>query len=145
MSAEDGLPLRSVVGAFSTPAAATAYSPKRGATSTTAAASKATLKARTPASGMPSPSTARAGHQMTLPMPGACASRVSDCKTLACDSVPSDRIAAICNPMTKAAPITAASICATSRVRFGPMARNKATVIATASAAAAVPMAMITP
>ena len=37
------------------------------------------------------------------------------------DSVPYDRIAATCSPMTNAAPITAATICATSRVRFGPM------------------------
>ena len=41
--------------------------------------------------------------------------------------------------MTKAAPITAATICATSRVRFGPMVLNRAIVSATATAPAARP------
>ena len=47
--------------------------------------------------------------------------------------------------MTKAAPITAATIWATSRVRLGPMVRNSAVVSPTASAAAAAPMAATAP
>ena len=39
----------------------------------------------------------------------------------------------------------AASTCAVSRVRFGPMMRNSATVSATATAVAAAPIARITP
>ena len=39
----------------------------------------------------------------------------------------------------------AATICAASRVRFGPMVRNRATVSATASAAAKAPTAITTP
>jgi len=41
--------------------------------------------------------------------------------------------------------ITAATLCATSRVRFGPMVRNSATVSATANAAAVAPSAITTP
>jgi hypothetical protein len=47
--------------------------------------------------------------------------------------------------MTKAAPITAATICATSRVRFGPVTRNSTTVRPTASAVAVAPIATINP
>jgi hypothetical protein len=43
-------------------------------------------------------------------------------------------MAATCRPITKAAPMMAASTCAVSRVRFGPMMRNSATVTATATA-----------
>ena len=45
----------------------------------------------------------------------------------------------------KPAPITAARICATSRVRLGPIRRNNNTVRAIAAAAADRPMAMTTP
>ena len=61
------------------------------------------------------------------------------------DIVPYDRIAPTCRPITNAAPITAATICAMRRVRFGPMLRNKATVSATANAVAAAPIAATTP
>ena len=54
-------------------------------------------------------------------------------------------MAATCRPMTKVAPTIAATICAASRVRFGPMVRNSATVSATDSAAAAAPTATTTP
>ena len=47
--------------------------------------------------------------------------------------------------MTKPAPMMAARICATSRVRLGPISRNSNTVIAIATAAADRPMAMTTP
>ncbi len=47
--------------------------------------------------------------------------------------------------MTNPAPITAETICATSRVRLGPINRNSRTVIAIATAAADRPMAMTTP
>ena len=47
--------------------------------------------------------------------------------------------------MTKPAPMMAARICATSRVRLGPISRNSNTVIAIAMAAAVRPMAMTTP
>ena len=43
------------------------------------------------------------------------------------------------------APTMAATICAASRVRFGPMLRNSATVSATDSAAATAPTAITTP
>ena len=61
------------------------------------------------------------------------------------ESVPCDRIAATCRPMMNTAAITAATICATSRVRFGPIRRNSAMVIATESAAAVAPIAITTP
>ena len=54
---------------------------------------------------------------------------------------PNDRIATNCTPITKLAPITAATICATSRVRLGPIARNSATVSMTESATAAIAIA----
>ena len=54
-------------------------------------------------------------------------------------------MAAICSAMTKPAPITAATICATSLVRRGPMLRNSATVTAMATAAADRPIATTTP
>ena len=69
----------------------------------------------------------------------------SDCKAAMRDSVLLERIASACTPMTKAAPTTAAMICATSRVRRGPIVRNSATVSATASAEAASPIATATP
>ena len=47
--------------------------------------------------------------------------------------------------MMNTAAITAATICATRRVRFGPIRRNSATVSATASAAAVAPIATTTP
>ena len=46
------------------------------------------LNASTPASAVPSASTARAGHHNTLPASGESASTVSDCKMLARDNVP---------------------------------------------------------
>ena len=61
------------------------------------------------------------------------------------ESVPCDRIAATCSPMMKTAAITAATICAASRVRFGPISRNSSTVSATAPAAAVAPIAITTP
>ena len=47
--------------------------------------------------------------------------------------------------MTKPAPTTAARICATSRVRLGPISRNRISVTAIAIAAAERPIAMTTP
>ncbi len=96
-------------------------------------------------SGSGSPIIARAGHHSRLSAAGAIASSEADCRTSSRDRVPVERIAAACSPMTKAAPITAATICAASRVRFGPMTRNSATVSATASAVAAMPMAAMAP
>ena len=61
------------------------------------------------------------------------------------ESVPCDRIAATCSPMMKTAAITAATICAASRVRFGPIRRNNSTVTATAPAADVAPIATTTP
>ena len=54
-------------------------------------------------------------------------------------------MAATWSAMTKPAPMTAATICATRRVRLGPINRNSATVIAIATAAAERPMATTTP
>ena len=110
-----------------------------------AAPSMAVPMASTASNGSGSPIIARAGHHSRLSGAGAIASSDSDCRTSRRDRVPVERIAATCSPMTKAAPITAATICATSRVRFGPMARNSATVSATASAVAAMPMAAMAP
>ena len=45
----------------------------------------------------------------------------------------------------EAAPITAATICATSRVRLAPIIRNSAMVSASAAAVATAPMAATTP
>jgi hypothetical protein len=59
--------------------------------------------------------------------------------------VPTERIATSCTPITKLAPITAATICATRRVRLGPMARNSATVSMTEIATATIAIAMTTP
>ena len=47
--------------------------------------------------------------------------------------------------MTKPAPMIAARICATSRVRLGPIRRNSAIVTAIATAAADRPIATTTP
>ena len=85
-----------------------------------------------------SPSTARAGHQRRLPTSGAMATRGSEASTARRDSVPCDTMAASCRPTTKPAPITAATICATRRVRLGPMVRNSAVVSSAAIATAAV-------
>jgi len=82
---------------------------------------------------------------MMLPTPGASATSMSDLRKSMRDSVSNDRIAPTCSPITKAAPITAAKICATSRVRLGPMVLNSAMVSATASAAAVKPTAATTP
>ena len=54
-------------------------------------------------------------------------------------------MAAICNAITKPAPMMAARICATSRVRLAPMVRNSAIVMATAMAAADRPIVITTP
>ena len=78
-------------------------------------------------------------------MSGACASIHSDCSAVKRDKLPEEKIAAICNPMTKAAPITAATICAISRVRLAPIRRNSAMVSASAAAVAIAPMAATTP
>ena len=91
-----------------------------------------------------SPSTARAGHHTRLSASGAWATTASDSRIAKRDKLPYDMIAAACSTITKSAPITAATICATKRVRRAPMVRNKATVSATAQAAAAVPMATMT-
>ena len=56
-----------------------------------------------------------------------------------------ENMAATCSPMTNAAPITAATICAISRVRFAPLVRNKAIDRANAAAVAIAPSAMTTP
>ena len=63
----------------------------------------------------------------------------SEASTASRDNVPWDTMAASCNPITKPAPITAATIWATSRVRLGPIMRNNAVVsrAATATASAA--------
>jgi hypothetical protein len=45
----------------------------------------------------------------------------------------------------EAAPMTAATICATSRVRLAPIIRNSAMVSASAAAVATAPMAATTP
>ena len=92
-----------------------------------------------------SPSAARAGNHSMLSSVGRVRSSqfgLQHASARACRRTGSP---AICNPMTKAAPITAATICATSRVRFGPMMRNSATVSATASAAAISAHAATTP
>ena len=47
--------------------------------------------------------------------------------------------------MMNTAAMIAATICAASRVRFGPIVRNSATVSATAPAAAVAPIAITTP
>ena len=93
----------------------------------------------------PSPSAARAGHQTTLSLPGAKEPPASDVSTANRDSVPEDRMAAICSAMTKPAPMTAETICATSRVRLGPIRRNSSMVIAIAIAEADRPIATTTP
>ena len=59
--------------------------------------------------------------------------------------MPTERIATSCTPITKLAPITAATICATSRVRLGPIARNSPIVSMTEIATAAIAIAMTTP
>ena len=99
----------------------------------------------TAASAEKSPSTAWAGHQRALVVSGACDSIQSDCSAAKRDRLPEEKIAAICRPMTKAAPITAATICAISRVRLAPMRRNSAMVSASAAAVATAPMAATTP
>ena len=78
-------------------------------------------------------------------MSGACASIQSDCSAAKREMLPEEKIAAICKPMTKAAPITAATICAISRVRLAPTMRNSAMVSASAAAVATAPMAATTP
>ncbi len=65
----------------------------------------------------------------------------SEASTASRDSVPCDTMAASCKPITKPAPITAATIWATSRVRFGPISWNSAVVMRAASATAAAAMA----
>src|ERR1700689_1650282 len=70
------------------PAAAVAYSPKRGETSAIAAISSANLTATTPMSGSQSPIAARAGHQAMLARSGACAGTALDCNTLTREIVP---------------------------------------------------------
>ena len=59
--------------------------------------------------------------------------------------VPVDTMAATCRAITKPAPVIAATICAISRVRFGPSTRNIVTVSAIAAAAADSPSAITTP
>ena len=78
-------------------------------------------------------------------MPGTCARRSGDVRSAKRDSVPVDNIAATCSPMTNIPPTTAAAICATSRVRTGPISLNKKIVNATASAVVAIETAMSTP
>jgi hypothetical protein len=73
------------------------------------------------------------------------AAAASEVSTANRDSVPVERIAATCSVMTKPAPMIAAMICATRRVRLGPISRNSITVIAIATAAADKPLAMTTP
>ena len=99
----------------------------------------------TMASADKSPSTARAGNQKALVVSGARASIQSDCSAAKRDKLPAEKIAAICKPMTKAAPITAATICAISRVRLAPIRRNSAIVSAKATAVATAPNAATTP
>ena len=55
--------------------------------------------------------------------------------------LPAERIADVCSPMTKAAPITAATTCAATRVRLGPSVRKRNSTRAMATAAAASPIA----
>ena len=79
------------------------------------------------------------------PTSGASDAAASEVKSVKRDKVPNDRIAAICRPMTKPAPVIAAKTCAISRVRPGPKARNSPTVTAMATAVADSPTAMTTP
>ena len=88
---------------------------------------------------------ARAGYQNTLSSPGATCFRRSDWRAAKRDSVLVERIATAWTPMTKIAPTTAATTCATKRVRRGPIVRKSPTVKAIASAEAAIPIAMTTP
>jgi hypothetical protein len=72
---------------------------------------------------------------------GAMATIGSDASRATRDIVPADAMTANCSAITKPAPITAAAICAKSRVRFGPTNSNMAAVSIVAAAAAAAPMA----
>ena len=92
-----------------------------------------------------SPKAARAGQYKRLSASGVMATNSADISMSVRDRLPMDWIAASCNPITKAAPMTAATICAANRVRRGPSVLNSRIVSATASAMAARLTAASTP
>jgi hypothetical protein len=52
---------------------------------------------------------------------GTCVKTYCDLRNATREKLPIDNIAATCNPITSIPPTTAAAICATILVRFGPM------------------------
>ncbi len=92
-----------------------------------------------------SPMAARAGYHSGLSIPGTCARTSVEVRNARRDIVPVDSIAATCRPMTNMPPIIAAAICATRRVRTGPISLNKRIVNATANAVVAIETAISTP